>query len=354
MPPTDDQSGVGAPKPRSAGEKPAPGQPERRRALKRLVRGLAGPSRRDRILANLDLKALQGVEIGALASPLVRPEQGDILYVDFADTATLREKYKDDPTVAIADIVNVDALWGSQTLQQCIGADRKVDYVVASHVIEHVPDLIAWLAEIRAILKPAGALRLAIPDRRYTFDFLRPESRLHDVLDAYLSRARAPLPRAILEVNNLARAVDCGDAWDGALDIDNLRRLGNPKVGIEQARDALANGTYYDTHCWVFTPLSFAELCAEMAQSDLLDLACDFYVETPRNQLEFYVGMVPGADKAAVIASWRTMRASLLASRTYQKVPPNALRRVASRLLLRNLRRRVWAAAVRARERMRG
>jgi predicted SAM-dependent methyltransferase len=35
--------------------------------------------------------------------------------------------------------------------------------VIASHVIEHTPDLVTWLAEIRAILQPNGTLRLAIP-----------------------------------------------------------------------------------------------------------------------------------------------------------------------------------------------
>ena len=304
----------------------------------------ARPSRRDKLLANLDVAKLQGLEIGALGKPLVRPAEGAVIFVDYADTATLREKHKNDSNVVAADIVQVDAVWGSQTLQQCIGGQRQIDYVLASHVIEHVPDLIAWLAEIRAILKPTGAVRLAIPDRRYTFDFLRPESRIYDVLDAYVRGARAPLPRAILELNNLARAVDCREAWDGALDVPRLRPLGNPGEGIAQARDTLANGTYYDTHCWVFTPVSFAELCAAMAELGLLDLACDFYFETPRNELEFFVGMAPGASRDAIVASWRAMRDSLLASRTYQKAPPGAWRRLASLALLRKPRRRLRAA----------
>ena len=314
----------------------------------------AGPSRRDKLLVNLDVGKLQGLEIGALGKPLVRPDEGPVIFVDYADTATLREKHKNDPTVIAADIVEVDAVWGSQTLQQCIGAQRKVDYVLASHVIEHVPDLIAWLAEISAILKPGGAVRLAIPDRRYTFDILRPESRIYDVIDAYLRHARAPLPRAILELNNLAREVDCREAWDGPLNVRRLRPLGNPADGIAQARDTLANGTYYDTHCWVFTPVSFAELCAGMAELGLLDLACAYYFETPRNELEFFVGMAPGVGQEAIVASWRGMRDSLLASRTYQKAPPGFWRRLTSLVLLRKPRRRLRAAIGKARVKWRG
>ena len=133
-------------------------------------------SRRDRILARLDLKNLNGLEIGALAAPLVLPSDGNIFFVDHCDTKTLREKYASDSSVTVEKIVEVNAVWGALSLQDCIGAVRKVDYVLASHVIEHVPDLVTWLAEIRSILRPDGTLRLAVPDRRFTFDYLRPES----------------------------------------------------------------------------------------------------------------------------------------------------------------------------------
>lgn len=277
------------------------------------------PTRRDKILANLDPLRLQGCEIGALAAPLVRPDEGRILFVDHVDTQTLRTKYAADPAVNTFDIVDVDAVWGRQTLQDCIGVDRKVDYVVASHVIEHVPDLITWLAEIRSILRPPrGTLRLAVPDRRYTFDLLRFESRIHDVLDAYLRRARAPLPRVIVE-GSLIRAVDCRKAWNGTINVAELKPYTTTVQSLDLARDALANGTYYDSHCWVFTPVSFSELCIEMAELDLLGFACEHHIETPRNELEFYVHMIPSDDKAAIIESWARMRTQLLKSSTYQK-----------------------------------
>jgi len=277
------------------------------------------PGRRDMILAGLDLTALEGLEIGALNTPLVRPSEGNIFFVDHADTKALRDKYAWDPTIKSEDIVDVGAVWGSQTLQECIGVDRKVDYVVASHVIEHVPDLITWLSEIHSILRPGGSLRLAVPDRRYTFDYLRFESRIHDVLDAYLRRARAPLPRMILEHFGMIREVDKVAAWNGPLDVASLKPYNSIRNGLEVARQVLAGDLYYDAHCWVFTPVSFADLCAEMADLDLLGFACDYFFETPRNVFEFYVSMTPSDDKAAIIASWRRMRQALLQSETYQK-----------------------------------
>jgi SAM-dependent methyltransferase len=284
---------------------------QRPRPLKLPFPAGAIPSRRDKILANLTISALDGVEIGALATPLVRPAEGNIVFVDYADTKTLQDTNRTDPAVDVANIVDVDAVWGSQTLQECIGVDKKVDYVIASHVIEHVPDLVTWLAEIRAILRPKGSLRLAVPDRRYTFDYLRFESRVHDVLDAYLQRARAPLPRQIIEHYSLMRDVDCTSTWNGTVDVRNLRPVLSTAAGLECAQDAIANGTYIDLHCWVFTPVSFAELCIEMAKLDLLGLACEHHFDTARNENEFFVHMTVSDSKTGIIASWERMRASV-------------------------------------------
>jgi SAM-dependent methyltransferase len=290
-------------------------------------------TRRDKILGGLDLTALDGLEIGALDAPLITPDEGRIFFVDHAGTEFLKQKYRAEPSVNSANIVDVGAVWGSQTLQQCIGASKKVDYVVASHVIEHVPDLITWLAEIRSILRPGGTLRLAIPDRRFTFDFLRYESRTHDVVDAYLRRARAPLPRQIMEHCNLTRIVDCRAAWKGALDIANLRSHYSLSDGVELARNALIDGAYHDVHCWVFTPLSFALLCTEMAQLGLMGFACACHFETVTNELEFFIHMTPHEDNAEIVASWQKMTESLSRRRWF------ALSRLTKRSIKSNISR---------------
>lgn len=269
------------------------------------------PQRRDKILAGLDLRSLDGVEIGALATPLVTKAEGNIFYVDHASTSDLRKIYRGHDAVDVDKIVDVDGVWGKNTLQDCIGKRRKADYVVASHVIEHVPDLITWLAEIRSILRPNGTLRLAIPDRRFTFDYLRFETRLHDVLDAYLRRARTPLPRLILEHHHLTRRVDAKAAWSRTLDGADLERLGTLQNGLALARDALANGGYHDVHCWVFTPASFAGLCVELAANDLLDFACDYYFDTAHNESEFFISMIATDCRREIVGSWAEMRAAL-------------------------------------------
>jgi 2-polyprenyl-3-methyl-5-hydroxy-6-metoxy-1,4-benzoquinol methylase len=148
--------------------------------------------RREKLLTGLNVSSGVGLEIGALDKPMLRRSEGEVIYVDYAGAETLRQKYDSDPHINVKDIVEVDAIWGSNTLQQAIGEERKVDYIVASHVVEHVPDLITWLQELRSVLKPGGQVRLVIPDRRFTFDYLRNETRISDVVNAHLLRARVP------------------------------------------------------------------------------------------------------------------------------------------------------------------
>ena len=263
-------------------------------------------ARKDKLLAGLVQKDNLGLEIGALCRPLLLKEDGPVIYVDHADTQTLRTKYKDDPSVDVNAIVEVDAVWGSNTLQQALG-ERRVDYVVASHVIEHVPDLIAWLTELRSILRPNGEVRLIVPDKRFTFDYFREETRIASVLYCNLVHARIPQPQLLIDYCVNVAKVDCFSAWKGPLDPRLTERHHDVETALGVARDCLENGAYHDVHCWVFSPHSFARLFREMAELDLIDFACANFFDTDRNDMEFFVSLRPSDDKSHIVKSWRSM-----------------------------------------------
>jgi SAM-dependent methyltransferase len=267
-------------------------------------------TRHYKLLRGLNLQGMIGMEIGALTAPIVRKSDGPVIYVDHADTETLKRKYA-SAGIDLDQMVSVDVVWGKNTLQDCIGATQKLDYVVNSHVVEHVPDLVSWLAEIHTVLKPDGVLRMAIPDRRYTFDYLRRESSLADVLDAYIRRTRVPLPHAILDHFLYHCEVDSVAAWEGALSRHQLHPTHTAQFALEIAERILHTGDYQDTHCWVFTPVSFAQLCAELANLKLLHFACDELHPTEHLSIEFIVSMRPAADPADCVASWQNASAQM-------------------------------------------
>lgn len=273
-------------------------------------------NRREKLLGGLTLSRLVGAEIGPLHNPLVSKAEGHVIYVDHKDTESLRKAWAPDKAVDVSKI-HVDAVWGVQTLQQAIAgyatATRacseplELDYVVASHVIEHVPDLVTWLQEIRSILKRSGEVRLAIPDRRFTFDYLRRTSDLAHVLSAYLCRVRIPSPQCILDFCLNMAPVDCAAAWRGDVDETALKRSYTYHDAMNLARDARENGTYHDVHCWVFTPASFAGICVELARHGLLDFACTTFHDTAFNEFEFFVNMRVCDDVTEKIESWQRM-----------------------------------------------
>lgn len=186
-----------------------------------------------------------------------------------------------------------------------IDNSRGLDYVIASHVVEHVPDLVFWLAEIRGCLQPTGRLRLAVPDKRFTFDYLRRTSSLTDVLDAYVRQRRTPSGSRVLDFTLNMTEVDCGAAWRGEIDAARLKKTYTTESALGLAHDAEENGTYHDVHCWVFTPSSFCALMSELADIGLLEFACEWLLPTARNTYEFFVGLEPADDAAVIASSWR-------------------------------------------------
>lgn len=256
-------------------------------------------SRRTRMLAGLDLSKTVGVEIGALDKPLVTRDMGEILYVDYTDAATLRERYQADTKVQKDAIVDIDGIWGDNSLSEAIGG-RKVDYVLASHVIEHVPDLVTWLNELESVLLPGGQIRLAIPDMRYTFDCFRRETVFSDVLPAYIARARRPMPREIIDfICNFA------DVKTDLLWHQPAKAVGRKLYGAAdaiQVVQASMRGEYHDVHCWTFTPASFARLMGEITAAGLSRLKCHSFSDTPTGKLEFCASL--SVDPTGDILTW--------------------------------------------------
>jgi predicted SAM-dependent methyltransferase len=248
-------------------------------------------TRQDKILACIDPATQLGLEIGALNKPIVTREMGDIRYVDHASTPELKQKYANDPNVDVEAIVDVDYIWGVQTLPELVRSDAPFSYVVASHVIEHVPDLIGWLKEIHAVLKPGGILTLAIPDKRYCFDYHRPLTQPAAIVEAYLQNRRKPSPGQIFEFFSSVAFWNGEFVWaESAVGKEHeIVRLHSLEESWRMTNQIVADGNYYDVHCWVFTPASFFELLRTIIQVG----ACDFKVAEfyPTEGCEFYVSL---------------------------------------------------------------
>jgi hypothetical protein len=262
-------------------------------------------NRNEKMLSGIDLTSSVGAEIGALCNPVLTKQEANIIYVDYTSAENLRKHYAGNPSIEIDNIVETDAIWGKQTLLDAL--KRRVDFIVASHVIEHTPDLITWLNELYAALNPRGQVRLAIPDKRFTFDLLRRETELSDVLASYIVSARIPQPYAILDYYLNATPIDHLAAWRGEIREDLIPRPSTFAPAMKMAREAAESGIYHDAHCWVFTPRSFATLLERLGELGLVPFVCERFFDTEEDSIEFFVSLRPETDIETIVASWRHM-----------------------------------------------
>ena len=246
------------------------------------------PARRGKLLADIDLANQAGLEIGALDRPIVAPGEGNIRFADYRDAATLRREYAGDPSVDPQRIVPVDFVLGSRSLSEAIPADARFDYIVASHVIEHVPDVIGWLQETSRLLATGGRLCLAIPDKRYSFDYLGTISTPGDFLDAYLNRRRAPSVKQLYDFLRTAAHVNPVRAWLGLIAPRRLARWATPEAALQACRNLQA-GQAIEVHCFLFTPRSFLALFDELVTHGLIDFRIARFWDTAPLELEFCV-----------------------------------------------------------------
>lgn len=127
----------------------------------------------------------KGIEIGALNNPLnVDHEKAWVTYLDMLDKEGLA---KQNPEIPASEIKAPDIVADAENLE--ILGDASEDFIIASHLLEHLPNPIKTLKEFYRILKTGGILYMNIPDKRYTFDKERPVTSLSHLLQDYKNEA---------------------------------------------------------------------------------------------------------------------------------------------------------------------
>jgi SAM-dependent methyltransferase len=245
-------------------------------------------NRRAKLLSSIAPDRQLGLEIGPLASPIIpKSERNRVLYVDHCGTPELIQKYKGQ--VPAGDIAEVDVIWSDGSLQDAVHG-KTFDYVIASHVIEHVPDLIGWLREIGNVLAPGGNLALAIPDKRYTFDIARPLSTVGEVVAAHLAHQAVPSVKQVYDNYTMARAVDTTSVWNGLQTCDTVPYL-HPRGIARTFVQRVVAGDYVDCHCWIFTPRSFLDVLRALTSEKYISFGLRHFFDSEEGENEFIVNL---------------------------------------------------------------
>jgi SAM-dependent methyltransferase len=235
-------------------------------------------------------ETVRGVEFGPLSRPLVLKSRSEVYYVDHCSTADLKAKYAGNEEAHVDKIVDVDFVSAGEALTELIGDKAPLDFVVASHVIEHVPNLAGWLLDMHSALKDGGTLYLVVPDKRFTFDAHRRLASFDEVQAAYREGRTRPGLRLILDHFANVVTVDTWALWDDYRRVQDAPFAHGPEF-LDLAHEHYHQGQYIDVHCWVFTPWSFMELMGRITAEIGLSFKLVHFVTTQSHDLEFYVAL---------------------------------------------------------------
>ena len=247
--------------------------------------------RAQRLLCGIDPHQMVGLEIGPLDKPLVKKDgASNIYYADYASRETLQKNSMGDGSVDINEIPDIDYVLTAPLPERL---DRQFDYVIASHVAEHVPDFLGWITTIFGWLKPGGRVILAIPDKRYCFDILRNTSTAGQLMEAFFERRPYPKLGAIYDGMRQAVRFDTARAWSDPHYQGPFEPVFSPGAALYTAKRALEPRVYQDCHCWVFTYQTFLSVLGELDALDVAPMVILRHEAPVYGSNEFHVVLAP-------------------------------------------------------------
>jgi SAM-dependent methyltransferase len=138
--------------------------------------------------------------------------------------------------------------------------DHALDYVIASHVLEHVANPVAALAEWYRVLRPGGIIYLVVPDRRATWEHRRELTPVAHMLDDFVRGTTACDPT---HIDEFVFEAD----WSKYSPETPVEEI--PAKQSELARgmhEAVARGEDINIHFHTFEPSNVRELLETLAR----------------------------------------------------------------------------------------
>lgn len=123
-----------------------------------------------------------GVEVGALNHPFPLLPGARVSYLDVITPQRAKELF---PEIDPAGLVLVDRIVDLDTDGLGYLGDRALDFVIMSHVIEHLANPVKAIGEAFRVLAIGGRLLIGVPDRDFTFDRLRDTTSFGHLWDDY-------------------------------------------------------------------------------------------------------------------------------------------------------------------------
>lgn len=230
------------------------------------------------------------LEIGPSYAPIAPRREGySCEIIDAFSTDYLKDMAKRNGLDS-SNIEDVDYIWKGESLSSLIKKKSYYDVIIASHVIEHIPNIIEFLQESESLLKDDGCLVMAVPDSRKCFDCLRLPTKTGEILNSFYEKRQVHSSSSVFDFHSLYSASNGLESWfdNQKISEEGIKLKGNLTNSYELFKNSITNSTeYLDVHGWVFTPYSFLANIKELQGLSLMPFS--LYDFATGNAHEFYV-----------------------------------------------------------------
>jgi len=171
--------------------------------------------------------------------------------------------------------------------------DLKFDFIFSAHNIEHYPDIITHLNEVATLAaSPNTKYFLAVPDRRYCFDYYQQESSFSDMITAYQLGIKQHTADSYIK-NKLYATHN--NIWAHWMD-DHGEDPRTKDIDSEELKKLVAEAfnpktDFADIHAWVFTNDSFMRNINTLNELGLQPWYVDIVSKPKSMTPEFYAVM---------------------------------------------------------------
>lgn len=237
------------------------------------------------------------LELGPLNRPIADKENyPNAYYCDVRSTEDVRKLYSGNDYLEATGIqVNPETIVPidfviKENYEKTFSTVEKFDYVIASHVMEHMEDLIFAFRDLGAVLKPGGVLCLIYPDKRYCFDHFRTSASFRD---AYHVFRNGPAANASMVFDFYYSVVPENRPYifwkkDGILDY-------LPRASFENAvrhyEEALQGVKMDDVHYWPFSDMDFLKFLYDCVRAGLIPFRCISFRPCAENDQQFMAAL---------------------------------------------------------------
>jgi SAM-dependent methyltransferase len=227
------------------------------------------------------------LEIGPFDKPFVDKNiYKNVLYADYLSSSELKKRaqklYDKGAAYFPQNIPDIKFILSKTALADI---NEKFDYVFSSHLIEHQIDLVSHLRDVYSILNPNGKYMLIIPDKRFIFDCLLPETQISEIIERFYKKENKHSLKNVIEHRLMTVFKPLMFLKFYKYKSKNFFSRDSLNLAIKEYED----NNYIDVHSMQFTPDSFKYICEHLLHLRLIDFKIENIFKTNFSSFEFFV-----------------------------------------------------------------